>query len=267
MCVPCRLVGPTMIRYFLPFLSFSAMALGQTVELLNPRTSPEDVAAGAKTFRSHCATCHGIRGEGGVGPTLAAGRFFHGSSDSALLRNISDGIPGTEMGGLFYSPDRVWQVIAYIRSLNQNTRSEVPGNAGAGVALFQSKGCVGCHRVHGEGGRMGPDLTSIGKSRSPENLRDSIVNPNAMVQPRYWVFEGAAKDGTAYSGFLLNEDTYTVQVLDFQERLRSINKSALSSYKVKKDSRMPPFGKSLNDGQITDLVAYLASLRPKGDAE
>lgn len=256
-----------MLRFLLPFVSVSVMALGQTVELTNPRTSPEDVAAGAKTFRSHCATCHGIRGEGGVGPALASGRFFHGSTDDALLKNISNGVPGTEMPGLFYSPDRVWQIVAYIRSLNQNPRSEVPGDTAAGSALFQSRGCARCHRVQGEGGRLGPDLTWIGKSRSPENLRDSMVNPNAVVQPRYWVFEGAAKDGTPYSGFLLNEDTYTVQFLDFQERLRSVNKSNLSSYKVKKDSRMPPFGKTLNDGQITDLVAYLSSLRPKGDSE
>ena len=252
-----------MFRYLLLFVSLSAMALGQT----NPRTSPEDVAAGAKTFRSHCATCHGIRGEGGVGPALAAGRFFHGSSDDALLKNISDGIPGTEMAGLFYSPDRVWQIIAYIRSLNQSSRSDVPGDVGNGRSLFTSKGCMRCHRVQGEGGRLGPDLTSIGKSRSPENLRDSIVNPNAVVQPRFWVVEATGKDGTAYSGFLLNEDTYTVQILDFQERLRSLDKSGLSNYKVKKDSRMPSFGKTLTDAQITDLVAYLSSLKPKGDSE
>ncbi|MEP6539248.1 MAG: c-type cytochrome [Bryobacteraceae bacterium] len=244
-------------------MSISALALGQT----NPRTSPEDVAAGAKTFRSHCATCHGIRGEGGVGPALAAGRFFHGSTDAALLKNISDGIPGTEMAGLFYSPDRVWQIIAYIRSLNQSNQSNLTGDIGNGRTLFASKGCMRCHRVHGEGGRLGPDLSSIGKSRSPDNLRDSIVNPNAVVQPRYWTVEAKGKDGAAYSGFLLNEDTYTAQILDFQERLRTINKNVLSTYKVKKDSRMPSFGKTLTDAQITDIVAYLSSLRPKGDSE
>ena len=69
----------------------------------NPRTSPADVAAGAKTFRSHCGSCHGVNGEGGRGPNLTSGVFFHGSSDLDLLNNISDGIQGTEMPGLFYS--------------------------------------------------------------------------------------------------------------------------------------------------------------------
>jgi len=246
-----------MFRYLLLFVSLSAMALGQT----NPRTSPEDVAAGAKTFRSHCATCHGIRGEGGVGPALAAGRFFHGSSDDALLKNISDGIPGTEMAGLFYSPDRVWQIIAYIRSLNQSSRSDVPGDVGNGRSLFTSKGCMRCHRVQGEGGRLGPDLTSIGKSRSPENLRDSIVNPNAVVQPRFWVVEATGKDGTAYSGFLLNEDTYTVQVIDEKERLMSIAKRDVEVFDVSVKSSMPAYADKLSADEIADTVAYLLTLR------
>src|SRR5688572_22443118 len=97
-----------------PLAFFYALALlGQTDDVRNPRVTPNDVAAGAKTFRSHCAECHGLKGEGGRGPNLTEANFYHGSSDAELLKNISDGIPGTEMPGLFYSPDRVWQVIAY----------------------------------------------------------------------------------------------------------------------------------------------------------
>ncbi len=114
---------------------------------------------------------------------------------------------------------------------------------------------------------MGPDLTYIGKSRSPEYLRDSIMNPNADVQPRYWVVEAVSKEGTRYSGFLLNEDTYTVQFLDFEEHLRSLNKSALVSCEVEKNSRMPSYRGKLKDSQIQDLVAYLSSLKPRGDSE
>jgi mono/diheme cytochrome c family protein len=103
----------------LPILVLITMISGRVQEeVRNPRTSPDDVAAGARTFRQHCSACHGLNGEGGRGPNLANGQFYHGSSDLDLLNNISDGIPGTEMPSLFYSPDRVWQVVAYIRSLN-----------------------------------------------------------------------------------------------------------------------------------------------------
>jgi putative heme-binding domain-containing protein len=239
-----------------------AFLSAQPAELQNPRTSPDDVAQGAKTFRSHCASCHGLHGEGGVGPRLAGGRFYHGSTDADLLNNISDGIPGTGMPGNFYSPDRIWQVIAYIRSLNQGHTSAVPGDAAAGKAVYSSSGCAKCHRIQGEGGRLGPDLTYIGRTRSPEHLRDSVLNPNADVEERYWVVEATGNDGTRYSGFLMNEDTYTIQFLDSQEQLRSLNKDTLSSCKVTKESRMPSFRGKLTDAQITDLVAYLASLRP-----
>src|SRR5580704_4723477 len=144
----------------------------------NPHTSPADVAAGAKTFRQHCSPCHGLNGEGGRGPNLASGQFYHGSSDLDLLNNISDGIPGTEMPSLFYSPDRVWQVVAFIRSLNVGATAPA-GDATRGAALFRSQGCPQCHRIHGEGGRLGPDLTYIGQLRSAGHLRQSVIDPNA----------------------------------------------------------------------------------------
>src|SRR5207244_3051378 len=110
-------------------ISAAALAPQEQGEVRNPHTSAEDVTAGAKTFRAHCSPCHGLHGEGGRGPNLASGQFFHGSSDADLLRNISDGISGTEMPGLFYSPDRVWQIVAYIRSLNAAATARPAGDA------------------------------------------------------------------------------------------------------------------------------------------
>jgi putative heme-binding domain-containing protein len=229
----------------------------------NSRASQDDIAAGAKTFRSHCAACHGLHGEGGRGPNLASGTFYHGGSDSELLQTISDGIAGTEMPGLFYSPDRVWQVIAYIRSLTQNRATNSRGDTVMGTRLFREKGCAGCHRVAGEGGRFGPDLTNIGATRSLDHLRESILDPNADVQQRYWVVNAVGNDGKTYSGFLMNEDTYTVQLIDFNEQLHSISKAALVSYKVEKTSKMPSYKEKLNTKELDDLIAYLSSLGPK----
>lgn len=229
----------------------------------NPRTSPEDVAAGARTFRSHCAPCHGIHAEGARGPNLATGVFYHGSSDSALLKNISDGIPGTEMPGLFYSPDRVWQVIAYIRSLNSSAGARPPGDPAHGATLFRAKGCEQCHRVAGAGGRIGPDLTNIGGARSVNHLRQAIVDPNADVRQRYWVVNMTTRQGQTYTGFLMNEDTYTVQFMDMKEQLHSLAKADLAEYKVEKISKMPSYRDSLKGSEVDDLVAYLWSLRPR----
>jgi quinoprotein glucose dehydrogenase len=243
-------------------LLWSVTLFAQPDDVRNPRTSPQDAAAGAKTFRSHCAPCHGFNGEGGRGPNLAAGVFYYGSTDAALLQNISDGISGTEMPGLFYSPDRVWQVVAFLRSLNVSS-AKPAGDPAEGRALFLAKGCRTCHRAGGDGGRLGPDLSEIGRTRSVEHLRQAIAAPDADVRQRYWIVSFQSSDGTAHSGFLMNEDTYTVQLMDFQERLRTYPKSGARGYKVEKVSKMPSYRDQLRPTELEHLVAYLWSLRPR----
>src|SRR5436309_9279865 len=90
------------MRYVLTLLIATA-AFGQSNGIKNPHTTPADVAAGAKIFRSHCAECHGLQGEGGRGPNLAAGVFYHGPADADLFANVTDGIKGTAMPGTFFS--------------------------------------------------------------------------------------------------------------------------------------------------------------------
>jgi putative heme-binding domain-containing protein len=208
-----------------------------------------------------------MEGTGGRGPNLASGRFYHGNSDSDLLNNISNGIPGTEMPGLFYSPDRVWQIVAYIRSLNAPASADAGGDAKHGAALFRSKGCTQCHRIAGEGGRLGPDLAMIGQARSPDYLRRSIVDPGADVAKQFWVLRCSDASGNQYEGYVLNEDTYTVQFIDMNQQLHSLAKSGLKRYAVEKISKMPSYKDKLSEAELRDLVTYLSSRREQGEAQ
>src|SRR2546425_6829389 len=115
----------------------AAGACGQEAEVNNPHTTPADVAAGAKIFRSHCAECHGFKGEGGRGPNLQTGVFFHGATDADLFRNITDGIAGTAMPGVFFSADPVWQVVAFVRSLSQRGTGGPSQDNSRGAKLFR----------------------------------------------------------------------------------------------------------------------------------
>lgn len=238
----------------------ASACFAQTDEVRNPRTSAADIAAGEKTFRSHCASCHGFKADGGRGPDLAHGALYRGESDADLLRNISDGIPGTEMPGLFYSPDRVWQVIAYLRSLRSAGAAAVKGDAQAGERTFRESGCQGCHRVNGEGGRNGPDLTGVARGRSQFHLVDSILNPGGYVSPRYFSVKAVAADGKASTGFLLNEDTYSAQILNAKGELLSVDKTALKSFEIDKASKMPSYRGKLTEAQVNDVVVYLMAL-------
>jgi cytochrome c oxidase cbb3-type subunit III len=223
------------------------------------QTASADVAAGAKTFRSHCAVCHGTKGEGGRGPNLSSGEFHHGGTDADLLRNISNGISGTDMPGIFYEEDRIRQIVAYIRSMGASGKTI--GDAAKGAAVYRARGCAQCHRINGTGGRLGPDLSEIGRARAAAHLRQAIVSPDADVRQDFWVVSFVAKDGTSQSGFLRDEDTYTVLFLDFQENLRSAAKADVRDYQVSKVSKMPSYREVLSEKELDDLVAWLSSLK------
>lgn len=238
--------------------AFPAWAQHEEVE--NPRQSPEDVAVGAKIFRSHCAVCHGLGGVGDRAPNLTTGVFRHATNDGALHEVISRGIPGTEMPGVYFNGAEVWQLVAYVRSLSGGAEA-IAGDAAAGQTIYAAKGCARCHRVDSKGGRSGPDLSRIGGARSLAHIRSSVLNPNEKVLPNQWRFSGATKDGTIVSGRLLNEDTYTVQLFDARMGLMSLAKADMASYEVLKDSAMPSYEGSIAGKDLDDLLAYLASLR------
>lgn len=240
-------------------------ALAQDTSLRNPHTTAADVAAGARIYRSHCADCHGMTGQGGKGPDLTTGVFFHGSSDAALLRNVSDGIEGTAMPGQFFSADQIWQVIAYVRTLATKGSAKPPeGNVTRGGMLFASRGCANCHLVRGTGGVSGPDLSYIGSQRPTEQLRRAILEPNALVDQAYWQADIVLENGTPYRGVLLNEDTYYVQLLHPANGLLTLPKRDFRRYVVQKTSAMPSYQGKLQQAELQDLVAYLWSLqRPR----
>jgi len=68
-------------------------------------------------------------------------------------------------------------------------------------------------------------------------------------------------DGRTIRGRRINEDTHTVQLIDQQERLVSLEKSGIREYEVGKTSDMPSFAGKLSDTEIADVLAYLVSLK------
>jgi putative heme-binding domain-containing protein len=238
---------------WLPILTVSVF--GQTA----------DVAAGAKIFRSHCAECHGLNGEGGRAPRLTTGVFFHGSTDADLTRNITDGIPGTAMPGVFFSEVQVGQIVSYVKSLSQARRAQPPpGNEQSGARLFREKGCAGCHLVRGEGGVNGPDLSYIGSQRPVEHLRQAILDPNASVLREYWTARITLESNRQHSGFIMNEDTHTIQILSASGGLMSLAKRDFRKFEIDKTSAMPSMKGQLSGSEVADLVRYLWSLQRQG---
>ena len=225
--------------------------------------NPAEVAAGGRVYQGTCAGCHGLEGDSIPGVDFRRGEFRRASSDEELARIITNGIPGTPMPPTNFAGGQALVVVAYLRSLrNAVPHPSAKGDPRRGQALFEGKGaCLGCHRVHGKGSRLGPDLSDVGVLRQAGELESHILDPNAGILPQNRTVEAVTSDGVKITGRRLNEDTHTVQILDSGERLVSLTKAALRSYTVLKTSPMPSYKGKLSSAELVDLVSYLVSLK------
>jgi putative heme-binding domain-containing protein len=241
----------------------AALAAGTEPKVKLPN-SRADLSRGEKLFQVHCARCHGHAGEGERGPALTRARLTRAPDDAALLRILQQGIRGTEMPGADAMSDREQkQTAAYVRSLGKVPAKPVPGDAARGAEIYRGKGnCAGCHSIHGEGGIVGPDLSAIGDSRSAVYLRESLVNPNAAVPEGYLLVTVVTSTGQRVTGQKLNEDSFSIQLRNGEGRSYSFWKKDVAQIERQTGkSAMPSYQGQLSDTELTDVVAYLASLK------
>lgn len=222
-----------------------------------------DVEDGGKLFRSNCAGCHGADGTLVPGVDLGHGKFRRASTDDELIGIIRTGIAGTPMPPGNYTEFQAGTIVAYLRSLASGGRAmALAGDPVRGKALFTGKGnCLSCHRVGAAGSRLGPDLTDIGTLRQPAGLELSIIDPNAEILQQNRSYRVMTRDGTVVTGRLLNRDTFSVQLLDAKEQIRSFQISGLREHGFLDQSPMPSYNDKLTPQEVADLVSYLGTLK------
>jgi putative heme-binding domain-containing protein len=245
---------------------------------------PKAAKAGEYEFRINCALCHGLGAHGGGrGPDLTRAVKKHTHSDAEMFQVISNGIPGTAMPangtngqGVGMTEKEIWQIIAYIRHQEVKAPAGATGNAAHGKTLFYGDAnCSLCHMVEGKGGRVGPDLTAVGGSRTGAAIIDSVRNPSRRLA---WGLSEATKefpqeyesvtvvtaDGKEIKGVTLNEDSFSVQIMDTSEQIHLFEKDKLRSFQRTRQSTMPVYGADLlSDKDLADIVAYLISVGEK----
>jgi cytochrome c oxidase cbb3-type subunit III len=225
-----------------------------------------DIENGARLYQSSCAGCHGPNGDMVPGIELQRGQFRRATNDSEIMRIIQSGIPGTTMPPSSFTDTQAGSIVAYLRTAapasGRGGVTIARGDAARGRAIFEGKGrCATCHRVNGSGPRLAPDLSEIGTIRPASELRQKLVDPNATIRPGNRYIEAVTRSGGKISGRLLNQDTFTIQLLDSNERLVSLSRSDLRDVSFVRDSTMPSYRETLSSDELADVVAYLVTLK------
>jgi putative heme-binding domain-containing protein len=228
------------------------------------QTPGADPAAGRKIFESQCALCHGQTGTGGRGPSLNRAKLAHAPDDESLWGVIGNGIPPEMPGAWQLSPREVASVAEYVRSLGRIVAEALPGDPARGERLFQAKGCVGCHMIAGKGDGYGPELTDIGAKRNAAHLRQTILRPASVLPEGFLYVTATTSSGETIRGIRVNEDSFNIQIKDARGKFHSLAKSDLKNLnRLRDETPMPAYEKSLTAAELDDLVAYLAGLKGK----
>jgi putative heme-binding domain-containing protein len=269
------------------FLAAMVMTSGTPLAQQHSYT-PQQIQEGRALYDANCGRCHNNDGAGVTGIELFR-QIRRANSDEDIARLIQNGIPGTSMPPHAFSTDQALSVVAFLRSMvgvtqgpslgaaatdpGRGASTTLAGDPARGKAVFTGKGgCVTCHRAEGTGGTTGPDLSAAGAARGfgpfvfppdPAALWRSILDPDADIAAGFRMFQVTAKSGAAVRGALLNHDTFSVQLLDEAQNLRSFLKSDLKEFGFL-PSPMPSYRGRLTEQEVADVVSYLLTLKGQG---
>ena len=177
-----------------------------------------------------CTACHGLgtrapnlltdeKGQGQIGARCGkreSGKdckaYLYESLTSPRAYVVQGYEPIMPEMGRILSPQQLWALVAFLESNGGTvdvTASDIPASsttsttsttstASAGIAggstdpmtIIRGAGCTGCHKISGEGGAIGPELTHVGSRLSANLIRESILQPDAKIAKGYEKFKG-----------------------------------------------------------------------------
>ncbi|TWU58709.1 Cytochrome c [Rubripirellula tenax] len=177
-------------------------------------------------------------------------RQIHSHGNEQLTKQVSE-----VWGEVRDTPEAKQQTID---ALKKSLTAEVIASADKshGRELFQ-KACQTCHRLYGEGAKVGPDLTGANRGNL-DYLLSNIIDPSAVVDRDYRMSILLLDDDRIMNGLIIAETDQTVTLQTSTESL-TINKDTIASRKITEKSPMPDgLFDALTPVQIRELIAYLS---------
>ena len=228
-------------------------------------SSAQSGSQGQALFTASCASCHGLDGRGGErAPGIVNSVRVQRMSDADVSAIISDGIPDTGMPAFrSLTTGQVSAIVGYLRLLQGREKPEpLPGDPARGKAIFFGKGeCSSCHMMRGEGGLLGPDLSSYGSVRSAKEISDMLRDAGRIPDPAYRIAVATLRNGQKLSGIIRNEDNFSVQLQSTDGAFHFLSRTDLKSLEYQRDPAMPRnYGERLQKSELDDLVSYIVSV-------
>ena len=148
-----------------------------------------------------------------------------------------------------------------VRSLVMNAQDH--GQAARGVTVFASakSACISCHKIGTMGGAVGPELTNIGKLRTPDQLAESFLYPNKHVEPIYQLFQLLTSDSEIVRGYRIHEDEKKITIRDPAKGTQRIFDQSEIEQVQPAPSLMPDgLAEGMSPAQQADVIAFLTDL-------
>ena len=134
------------------------------------------------------------------------------------------------------------------------------GEISKGRAVFL-RNCTACHKATNEGSEFGPILDKVASRLTPYKLVESMINPNAEVDKKYYATVLSTSDGKTINGLLLSETKDEVVIFDGKQK-RTIKTADIEEKQMLKQSSMPEgLAGAMSPGEFLDLMAFLGSLK------
>jgi quinoprotein glucose dehydrogenase len=138
------------------------------------------------------------------------------------------------------------------------------GDAARGRQIFLGKtevACLRCHKVQGNGGEVGPDITGIGAKQTREYLLESIVDPNKQIAKGYETLVLTLTNGKTVVGIVKSEDEKEVKLITAEAKLITVPKRQIDERVAGKSAMPDDLHKLLSKKELRDLVEFLATVK------
>jgi putative heme-binding domain-containing protein len=230
---------------------------------VHAQTLPE--GTGRAAFQRICSACHSVnvatsqrmtRAEwsGVVNDMVSRGAQGTSGELESVVNYLSTNFGKGDVSPTGGQPSRPAEQLAPL------SRVEIA----AAKKLIQTNGCLSCHRIGEAGSYIGPDLNDVGSILSAEQIHHALVSPNDKVQPDNRTVQLITHDGQRVTGRILNQDAFSVQLIDSSGQLKSFEKATLGQFAIVTTNPMPSYSIKLNNEDMRTIVRYLVSLREPG---